>query len=206
MEKEKDIRVSHLLFDFIGWVDYFDNQNFPVSEIQKLRNDFINAIWNNEQEELVRFCKDVIRLQRYRYKLNGTAGVERTEWIPKGLEKYFSPVPFDPKERIKKLQRTWWNQYDAGIILQDCLLSNHLEKALSIKLTEMNDSQLIYFSNLIDSLEWFSDSQTQFWFTYHAELIPPPLHGHFWFIDENYLGEKDFAVNESRSIQEEKAF
>lgn len=207
MGKRDTIRVSHLLFDFIGWVDYFENQHLPISEIEKLRMDLIHAVWNNDSHELKEFCTQVIRLQQYRYKLNGAAGVETREWIPKGLEHQFHAIPFNPGDPIKRLHKTFWNKYDPGIVLQDCMLpGDQFEKRLSIKFTEMTATQLIYFSGLIDSLEWFADSQTQFWFTYRPYLIPAQLERHFWFIDENYLGERDFVVKESRNKQIEKAF
>lgn len=197
MRFEKPVRMSHLLFDFIGWTDYRANQNLPRNELERLRTDFIDAIWNNPIEELELFCNEVIRLQQYRYSLNGAAGVETKEWIPKGMENDFIPVPFDPRASIQKLKKTSYNSNDPGIILQDCLGSDDLQKELSLKLSQMSDVLLIYFSQMIDALEWFSDSQTRFWFTYHPERIPERLKDHFWFIDENYLGEKEFLLQES---------
>jgi hypothetical protein len=197
MKTKNTIRVSHLLFDFLGWVDYNDNQNWPKNEMEKLRSSFISAIWDNDIIELQDFYKRVIRLQQYRYKLNGAAGVETKQWIPKGLEKQFCLLPFDPHAVVTKIPKTIWNQHDPGIILQESLLSEDLQKTLSIKVSRMTDHQFMYFSEMIDALQWFSDFQTQFWFTYHPELIPKGLYHHFWFIDDNYLGEKDFIYHES---------
>ena len=197
LKTKNTIRVSHLLFDFLGWIDYNEKQNWPENEIEKLRTGFINAIWNNDITALQDFCKKVIRLQDYRYQLNGTAGVETKQWIPEGLEQHFHSVPFDPNSPVTKLTKTLLNQNDPGIILQECLYSEDLQKILSIKVSRMVDHQFIYFSEMIDALQWFSDFQTHFWFTYHPELIPKGLRGHFWFIDDKYLGEKQFIDNES---------
>lgn len=196
MITKNTIRIAPLLFDFLGWIDYNEKQNWPIREIAELRSSFIMAIWNNDTGELREFCKQVIRLQQYRYQLNGTAGVETRSWIPKELEQQFVSIPFDPKKPITVLPKTISNQDDPGIVLQQCLFSEDLQKILSIKVSQMTDPAFIYFSEMIDALEWFAAFQSPFWFTYHPERIPSALHHHFWFIDEHYLGEKHF-VHES---------
>ena len=197
MTTSNTIRISHLLFDFLGWVDYPLHQNWPKAQTGTLRLAFVEAIWNNDVAVLQEFCTKVMRLQDYRYQLNGTAGVETKEWIPQGLEQQFRTIRFDAESPVTQISKTPLNQHDPGIILQQCLFSEDVQKILSIRLSLMNDEHFIYFSEMIDALEWFSDFQSQFFFTYHPEAIPKELHHHFWFIDEHYLGEKLFTHHES---------